>query len=113
MSASAERDAATRSPAANHAAFRLLPTWKGNLVLFGILILLVIVYYFSQIRQTQHFFFEQTRHQAETVASVIQRNAENATLSEKTIEDILIIFLGNSAKFVDYLNTITPFRMPS
>jgi two-component system, NtrC family, sensor histidine kinase HydH len=90
-------------------AFRLLPTWKGNLVLFGILVLLVIVYYFSRMRQTQLFFFEQTRHQAEMVAGVIQRNAENATLSEKTIEDILIIFLGNSAKFVDYLNSVTPF----
>ena len=109
MSAPADRHEAPHATAGSRAAFRLLPTWKGNLVLFGILILLVIVYYFSQIRQTQHFFFEQTRHQAETVASVIQRNAENATLSEKTIEDVLIIFLGNSAKFVDYLNTITPF----
>jgi two-component system, NtrC family, sensor histidine kinase HydH len=93
----------------SHPAFRLLPTWKGNLVLFGILVFLVIIYYFSQIRQTQRFFFDQTRHQAEMVAGVIRRNAETATLSEKTIEDILVIFLGNSAKFVDYLNTIDPF----
>jgi two-component system, NtrC family, sensor histidine kinase HydH len=93
----------------NKTSFRLLPTWKGNLILFGILVLLVIVYYFGQIREAQRFFFEQTRHQAETVADIIRRNAENATLSEKIIEDILDIFLGNSAKFVDYLNSVTPF----
>jgi signal transduction histidine kinase len=103
-----EHKEAARSPG-SRTAFRLLPTWKGNLVLFGILVLLVIVYYLSQMRQTQLFFFDQSRHQAEMVAGVIRRNAENATLSEKTVEDILIIFLGNSAKFVDYLNSVTPF----
>jgi two-component system, NtrC family, sensor histidine kinase HydH len=89
--------------------FRLLPTWKGNLILFGILILLVILYYFAQMHETERFFFEHTRYQAEMVAGVIRRNAENATLSEKTVEDILTIFLGNSAKFVDYLNSVDLF----
>lgn len=88
---------------------RMLPSWKGNLVIFGILVLLVISYYFNQIRQTQRIFFDQAHYQARTVAGVIQRNAQNAILSRKAVEDILVTFLGNTARFIDYLNTVAPF----
>lgn len=88
---------------------RMLPSWKGNLVIFGILVLLTIGYYFNQIRQTQRIFFDQAQYQARTVAGVIQRNAQTAILSRKAVEDILVTFLGNTARFIDYLNTVAPF----
>ena len=43
------------------------------------------------------------------LADVIKRNARTAVLSQEIIEEIMQTFLGNTARFIDYLNTIEPF----
>ncbi len=43
------------------------------------------------------------------LAGVIRNNAENALLSQEIIERIMTTFLGNSARFVEYLDEVEPF----
>jgi len=44
------------------------------------------------------------------VAGVIRQNLNNAVLSRQTIDEILRTFLGNTARFVVYLEEIEPFN---
>lgn len=89
--------------------FRIFPGWRGNLLIFGLLIGFVLVYFFWQVRGTQKTFFTYAREHSRIIAGVIELNAKGAVLSQSSIEEILGLFLGNTARFVDYLNGIEPF----
>ena len=89
--------------------FRLLPGWRGNLLIFGLLIGMVLSYFFWQVRGTQVTFFTYAREHARMLAGVIELNARGALLSQTAVEEILDLFLGNTARFVDYLDDIEPF----
>ena len=43
------------------------------------------------------------------LAGIIERNARSALLSQEAVEQIIRIFLGNTSRFVDYLDGIEPF----
>ncbi|MDM8522078.1 ATP-binding protein [Desulfococcaceae bacterium HSG8] len=88
---------------------RFLPGWKGNFLLFGLLITVVLGYFFWQVRQAQQAFLNHAREHSAMLAGVIERNARSALLSQEVIEEIMQIFLGNTARFVDYLDAIEPF----
>jgi len=89
--------------------FRLLPGWRGNLLIFGLLIGIVLAYFFWQVRGTQATFSTYAREHARMLAGVIELNAKGALLSQTSVEEILDLFLGNTARFVDYLDDIEPF----
>ncbi len=89
--------------------FRLLPSWRGNLLIFGLLIGIVLTYFFWQVRGTQATFSTYAREHARMLAGVIELNAKSALLSQASVEEILDLFLGNTARFVDYLDDIEPF----
>lgn len=88
---------------------RRLPLWVSNLLVFGVLIVVVVVYFIWQIRQARTVFFDQVHENAQLVAEVIQLNAQGAVLSQKVTEEILESFLGNTARFVEYLDSLEPF----
>lgn len=88
---------------------RLFPTWKGNLLLFGVLIIIVLAYFYWQYRQAQQTFIEHVRGYSAMLADVIDLNAKGAILSEEIVEQAMRTFLGNAARFVDYLNSVEPF----
>ncbi|OQX21947.1 MAG: hypothetical protein BWK80_31740 [Desulfobacteraceae bacterium IS3] len=88
---------------------RLLPTWKGNLLVFGLLILIVLAYFFWQLQQAHETFLNHARQHAGMLAGVIELNARGALLSQSIIEEIMQTFLGNTARFVDYLDNVEPF----
>ncbi len=91
------------------ALLKLVPTWKGNLLLFGILIVIVLAYFYWQVHQAQKTFLDNVRLNSGMLASVIKRNASTAVLSQQIVEEIIQTFLGSTARFVDYLNDIEPF----
>ncbi len=91
------------------AIFRLLPGWRGNLLLFGFLIFIVLSYFYWQVRGTQKTFFSDAREHSRMLAGVIELNARGALLSQTSVEEILGLFMGNTARFVDYLDSIEPF----
>lgn len=88
---------------------RLLPTWKGSLIFFGVLIGIVLLYFYNQIRQAQYSFLLQAETDTRIIAQVIQRYAHRVVFAQDTIEVIMQRFLGNTARFIDYLDTIEPF----
>ncbi len=85
------------------------PRWLVHLLAVGILVLLVLGYFFWQIRQAQNTFSKHVRDHAGMLAGVIRLNTSNTLLAQKSIEEIIAIFLGDSARFVDYLDAIEPF----
>lgn len=89
--------------------FRLLPGWRGNLLLFGVLIGIVLSYFFWQVRSIQATFMTYAREHARMLAGVVEQNARGALLSQQIIEEILDLFLGNTALFVDDLDAVKPF----
>ncbi len=93
----------------HRAFFRLMPAWKGSLILFGLLIMIVLAYFFWQEHQLRQVFLSHSLENSRMLTSVIERNARSALLSQETVEKIIGIFLGNTARFVDYLDTIEAF----
>ncbi|QTA89786.1 sensor histidine kinase [Desulfonema magnum] len=88
---------------------RLLPGWKGNLLVFGLLIIIVLGYFFWQARQAHRTFLNHAREHSRMLAGVIELNARGAVLSQGAVEEIMQTFLGNMARFADYLDTVEPF----
>ncbi len=91
------------------AYIRFMPAWKASLFLFGTLIIIVLLYFLWQVRQLQQLSLSHSLEHSKIIASVIERNAQAATLSQKTVEKIILIFLDNTARFIDYLDTVEPF----
>ncbi len=86
-----------------------MPIWKANLLVFGLLIVIVLAYFFWQARQANETFLNHARDHSRMLAGVIELNARNAVLSQEAVEEIMQIFLGNTARFADYLDTVEPF----
>ncbi len=89
--------------------FRLAPTWKGNLLVFGLLIAVTLGWFYWQVRSAQQTFTQHVTEQTRLLASVIRLNADSARFSLSVIEDVMETFLGNAARFVDYLDAVEPF----
>jgi len=85
------------------------PVWKANVAVIAFLILVTLSYYYWQYRQAAQAFSSHVRDHVEMVAGAIRMNADRALLSREIIEEILTTFLGNSARFVDYLESVEPF----
>lgn len=85
------------------------PLWVSNLLVFGFLFVVVVGYFFWQARVTRNSFISSMRPATGLVASVIRLNARGALLSQEVSEEILNTFLGNTARFIDYLDSIEPF----
>ncbi len=88
---------------------KLYPSWRINLLVFAVIIVLVIGYFF---RQTHHTFLEfqkRTRTHSKMLAAVVELNIRNAMLSKSGLEDIVASSLENSARFIHYLDSIEPF----
>lgn len=89
--------------------YSVLPTWKGNLFVFGLLIVVVLAYFYRQVQQAHQTFLDHVQLNSGIIAGVIERNARSAVLSQEVVEQIIQTFLGNTARFVDYLDGVEPF----
>lgn len=90
-------------------AWRLTPTWKANLLIFGILILIVVLYFFWQIHAAEKTFIVHVQEHTRMIATLIRLNAANAMAARDVTEEIMATFLGHTARFVDYLDAVEPF----
>ncbi len=87
----------------------LMPIWKANLLVFGLLIIIVLSYFYWQLQLAHKTFIDHAREHSKMLAQMIELNARGAVLSQEVVEKIMLTFLGNSARFVDYLDTIETF----
>ena len=88
---------------------RLLPSWKGNLILFGLLILATLAYFYWQTGKAQRLFHDHVREHTRMLAGIVRMNIDRAVLSHEVVEEILATYLGNTARFVAYLDDVQPF----
>ncbi|AFL75784.1 sensor histidine kinase [Thiocystis violascens] len=91
-------------------ARRLPPPWLGHLLVFGLLFALVLGWFFVQTRQAQQVFLDDAGAHARLLTDAVILHARGALLAERVTADILTRFLGNSARFVLYLDDVAPFR---
>lgn len=85
------------------------PSAALHLILFGVLIAAVCLYFFWQVNRARHTFQQHVTQSARIIAGAIERNARSAVLSQAVVEEIIGTFLGNMARFVDYLDAVEPF----
>lgn len=90
-------------------ALRLPPPWLGNLVVFGFLIVLTVAAFFLQTRAAEQRFLADAAEHTRLLADAVRLHARGAVLAAEATDTILIDFLGNSARFVVYLDDIEPF----
>ena len=88
---------------------RKLPLWLTNLLLFGTLILVVLLYFFWQADREHRSFYRHTREHTQLLAQVIQLNADNAITAASVVKTVARTFMLNSARFIDYLAAVEPF----
>ncbi|MFC1812636.1 ATP-binding protein [Thermodesulfobacteriota bacterium] len=88
---------------------RFVPTWKGNLFVFGLLIIIILAYFYWQVQQVHRTFLSHVRQNSKMLAGVIKLNADSSVLSQEVVEEIMQTFLGNTARFVDHLDDVEPF----
>lgn len=89
--------------------FHYLPGWKGNLFLFVLLICCSLIYFYFQMFLVNKSFQKHSHEIAMVVSSVVRLNIERTMLSLQGVEEVMEIFLGNSADFVGYLDALEPF----
>lgn len=90
-------------------AFRLPPPWLGNLLVFGFLVLLTLIAFFLQTRAAERRFVADSAEHTRLLADAVRLYARGAVLAGETTDTILTALLGNSARFVVYLDDIEPF----
>jgi two-component system, NtrC family, sensor histidine kinase HydH len=87
---------------------RLIPTWKSNFLIVGVIIAVVLAYFLWEISRAQRVFIAQVKIDTQIISEAIQLNANNALISEAIIDEIVKSFLDNSARFIDFLDAIEP-----
>ncbi|MFH1155115.1 MAG: ATP-binding protein [Pseudomonadota bacterium] len=86
-----------------------LPLWGVTLGVFGVLLAMVIAFFFWQSQRVKQAFLDHAQQHATLVSEIIRLNARGTLLTRQTIEDVLMRLLGNTARFVDYLDMLEPF----
>ena len=85
------------------------PAWKANLLAIGSLIGIMLGYYYWQLRHGEQTFRKHVLDHAQMVGGIIKLNVSREVLSREVVEEVITTFLGNAARFVDYLDTVEPF----
>lgn len=93
----------------NNNTASLGPSWKINLLVICGLICIVLAYSLWQIAQLKKNFNYYSREHARVVSGVIEQNTRTAGLAENALRQTIKTFLGNTARFIDYLDSVEPF----
>lgn len=88
------------------------PSWKINLLVIGGLILIVLAYSLWQVSQLRGNFRNYAGMHSRVVSGVIEQNTKTAILAENALQQTIKTFLANTARFLDYLDSVEPFSSP-
>ncbi len=88
---------------------KFYPGLKGNLAVFGTLILLLLSNFFWQIQRINKSFKEHSLEHSRVLGAVVELNIRNSIMSYEGMEAIIGSYLKNSARFIAYLNQVEPF----
>ena len=85
------------------------PSWRTNLSVFSLIVVLFGGYFLYQTQQTSREFQKYLQEHSEILAVVVELNISNALLSKRGLEDTVAASLENSARFIHYLHSIEAF----
>jgi signal transduction histidine kinase len=88
---------------------KLYPGWKGNLVVFGGFIVLILGNFFWQVQNTNKRFREHSLEHSKVLGAVVELNIRNSLMSRAGMETIVGNYLKNSAGFIAYLDQFESF----
>lgn len=77
---------------------------------FGLMLALVVGWFYFQTREAQRLFLADAGEHARLMADAIALHARGAVLAQDATDTLLTGFLGGSARFIEYLDNIEPFR---
>ena len=86
------------------------PGWLANLLLFGLLIAVVLTAFFWQMNRIRASMERNAMDRSRMVAAIIEENLQNASLTNRTIDEIVTSFLRDKAEFIQYLDSIEPMH---
>lgn len=87
-----------------------LPSWLMNLLGFGLLIALVLISFFYQMRGINESMRQNVLERSRMVAAIIEENLANADLALTTMDRMVATFLGDKTEFIAYLDGIDPLQ---
>lgn len=83
--------------------------WQANILAFLFLVLIVAGGFGFQMKRLSLAFMDEAKDHARLAADIILLNTQNAIMAEDVTGKILATFLGNTARFVKYLESVEPF----
>ncbi len=86
-----------------------IPLWLPNALIFFMLFLMVTLYFSWQINGIKRSFLAHVRQHTDMVSKIVRLNAAGSLDARQSIEELLQHLLGNTARFVSYLESIEPF----
>jgi hypothetical protein len=88
---------------------KFYPSWKGNLVVFGTLIILLLGNFYWQVQKTNKSFREHSLEHSKVLGAVVELNIKNSLMNRAGMETIVGSHLKNSARFIGYLDQVESF----
>ena len=88
---------------------KLNPSWKGILLVFGTLILLLLGNFYWQAQRINKSFKEHSLTHSKVLGAVVELNIRNSMTNHGALETLISHSLENTARFVRYLNQLEPF----
>ncbi len=85
-------------------------SWKINLLAFGLVTVAVLLYSFGQVYYLRQTLKDHLRDSREMVLANVNRQTELGSLAEDALNDTIHLFLGNTARFLNFLHDIEPFQ---
>jgi signal transduction histidine kinase len=88
---------------------KLYPSWKGILIVFGTLIVLLLGNFYRQTQRINKSFKEHSLSHTTVLGAVMELNIRNSLMNHAAMETLIGHSLENSARFVRYLNQLESF----
>lgn len=85
-------------------------SWKVNLVAFGLLTGAVLLYSLGQVYYLRQALNSHLRENRQMVLNGVNRQTELGFLAEDALNDTILLFLSNTARFLDFLHQVEPFN---
>ncbi len=88
---------------------KLYPSWRTNLSVFALIIVIVGGYFFRQTQRAASELQKHAQEHSEILAAVVELTIKNALLAQSVLEETVAASLENSGRFIHYLDRIEPF----
>lgn len=84
-------------------------SWKVNLVAFALVTVAVLLYSLGQVYYLRQTLQSHLRDSRQMVLHAVDRQTELGSLAEDALNDTILLFLSNTARFLNFLHQVEPF----